>query len=90
MVVNICGGNVAWMAWVKCKNPGALPPILVWEGLLATETSDPRIIEGEDNTGDEVDAIIRWITECDRAKFSFISGLIPRFLRFFVNLARMA
>ena len=71
-------------------NPKALPPFPTWEGVLATEIGDLGITEGEDNTGDEVDAVARSITECDRAELSCISELIPRFLRFFVNSAHMA
>ena len=50
VVANICGGDVAWVAWIKCENPGALPPFLAWEGVLATEAGDLGIMEGEDNT----------------------------------------
>ena len=39
-------GDAAVVAWVRYKNPRALPSFPAWEGILATETSDPGIIDG--------------------------------------------
>ena len=46
---NLGGGTyVAVVAWIKFENPGVLPPFPTWEGLLVTETSDPRMTDGVD------------------------------------------
>ena len=51
--------------WDKCGNPGVLPPFLAWEGVLATEISDPVITANVDKMGDDVDTVTRSITGVD-------------------------
>ena len=53
------------VAWVRCKNPGALPPFPTWEGVLATETGDPRMIDGGVFTDGCVDSVTKSITEAE-------------------------
>ena len=47
VVANICGGDVAWVAWVKCKNPGALPTFPAWEGVTTHSPLLPDLLEDD-------------------------------------------
>ena len=62
-VAKICGGDVACVECKRRENSGALPPFLVWGGVLATETEDPRITVGAETAGVVVEDVINSITE---------------------------
>ena len=64
------GEDVAVVAWVKCENPGALPPFPAWERVLATDIGDLGIMAGPNIMGDEVDDVTRSITEYERVALS--------------------
>ena len=44
---------------------GAFPPFLVWEGVLAMETSDPTIAKGSDFCDGQVECVAKLITDSD-------------------------
>ena len=54
----------------KYGNPGALPPFPAWEGVLATEIGDPRLMVGSDIMGDEVDNVTRSIIKYEGVALS--------------------
>ena len=91
------------VAWVRYKNPGALPPFPGWEGVLATKTGDPGIMAGSDIMGNEVDDVTRSMIEYEGVALSNValvnddpkcdrskSRLMPRLLRPLANSTRIA
>ena len=91
------------MAWVRCENPGALPPFPRWEEVLATKIGDPRMMAGLDIMGDKIDDVTRSKIEYKGAPLSDVSlliddpkcncckfGLMPKLLRPLANSARTA
>ena len=53
------------MEYDKRENPGALLRFPAWEGVLATETGDPRITAGLEMANEMVEDVTRFITEWD-------------------------
>ena len=61
-----CGnfeGDAVVVAWVRCKNPGALPPFPTWEEVLAIETGDSRITDSGVFPDGWVQSVTKSITE---------------------------
>ena len=58
VMANIYGGDVAWVACVKCENPGALLTFPKCEGVLAIEI-------GEDKIGGTDDGVHKSIADDD-------------------------
>ena len=42
-MAKICGGDIAWIVCKRGENPGALPPFVALEGVLATEIGEEKI-----------------------------------------------
>ena len=63
VAAKVCGGEVAWIECESRENPGALPPFLAWEGVLATDTGDPGMMVGSERDGVLVEEVIKLITE---------------------------
>ena len=77
VVANICGGDAGLSNGINVKILGALPPFPIWEGVLATETGDPRMISGSDNMGEMFDGVTKSITECEQSctvAFCIVAG----------------
>ena len=72
------GGDTTAVVCVKCENPWVLPPFLIWEGLLATKTGDPKIMDGWDNVGEAPEGVTESIVECAGAVSFCTLGFIPR------------
>ena len=84
VVANICRGDIAWVACIKCENPRAVPPFPTLEGVLATET-------GEDKIGGTNDGVHKSITADDfgpRLVLGHSDNLPPNNLGFIPNSAR--
>ena len=68
------GGDTAVVACVKCENPWAFPPFPTWEGVLATDTDDPRMMHGWDNAGEMLERVTKSMTEWDEVDVLRKSG----------------
>ena len=64
-MVNMVGGDGAVVICAKCENPRALPPFLAWEEALATETGDPRMMDGWDKAEEIFEGVTKSVVECN-------------------------
>ena len=56
---------MAVVAWVRCENPRALPLFPTWEGVLATKTGDPGMIDGGVFPDGCIESVTKSITEVE-------------------------